>query len=90
VVDVASIPVVPDAIAHGQALASPTLTQHHVLTVQSVTQSQTLTLPIFGGLVIGSIDGEISAQQLLAGELSMAGLMSGNVSAHAALSGTIH
>lgn len=79
-VGAASLAVTPDGLSQGQVVDSTALTQYHVLAVDGLTQAQAIDVALFGGLVIGELNGEVVVFAALGG----------NVYAIPALSGTIH
>jgi hypothetical protein len=70
----------PDDITQSQAIDGTTLTQYHVLAVDGLTQAQAIDIALFGGLVIGSLNGQVVVYAA----------MGGNVYVIPDLSGTIH
>jgi hypothetical protein len=69
-----------DDVSQSQGLDSTTLTQYHVLAVDGLTQAQAIDVCLFGGLVIGELNGQIVIYAAYRG----------SVYAIPALSGTIH
>lgn len=69
-----------DSLAQSQGVDATSLTQYHVLAVDSLTQAQAIDVCLFGGLVIGELNGQIVVYAA----------MGGSVYAIPALSGTIH
>lgn len=71
-----------DAISHQQSLAASDLTQAHVLSVDSLTQAQIMQAVNFGGVVVGSLKGEIKIYALVSGGLTIQPALEGNITIH--------
>lgn len=62
-----------------QGVTEPTLDQHGVIAVDSLTQAQVESLVMFGGAVIGVLDGKVMIYSALDGKVEVTEAISGNV-----------
>lgn len=66
-------------MAQVQSLTEPTLTQHGMITVDSLTQAQIESIVMFGGAVIGRLDGKVVIYSALDGRVEITEAISGTV-----------
>lgn len=71
-----------DDLFQGQTADQATLTQAHILSVSDLTQAQLLQAVNFGGLVVGSLKGEIRIYALIDGALTIEPALKGNITIH--------
>jgi hypothetical protein len=71
-----------DDLFQGQTADQATLTQAHILSAEDLTQTQLLQAVNFGGLVVGSLKGEIRIYALIDGALTIEPALKGNITIH--------